>query len=143
MIVHECDTALIRHKKEKNYLYIKWRNYTLASDYHRIADIKFSYMMKNNVKLLLSDITEQKVVAPAEQEYARDRVINLHDSIGDYRHAIIINPRSIAAACAFSYKTMVNDALNREIIRMFESENDALQWLLHGTTRCISPGTVP
>ncbi|HPJ43114.1 MAG TPA: hypothetical protein PLY21_12380 [Spirochaetota bacterium] len=133
MIVHECDTAVIMHKKDKNYLYIKWQSYTLASDYHKIADTKFNYMIKHKIKLLLSDITEQKVVAPAEQEYARDRVIHFHDSMGDYRHAIIINPRSIAAACAFSYKTMVNDTLNKEIIRMFESEKEALEWLLDGS----------
>jgi hypothetical protein len=130
MIVFECNTAVIRHIKVQNYLYIKWQNYTLATDFHIISDFKFNYMIQNNIKLLLSDITGQRVVAPAEQEYARDAVINFHNIMGDYRHAIIMNPKNAAAACAFRYKRMVNDTLQKEIIRMFVSEDEALEWLI-------------
>ncbi len=130
MIVYECNTAVIDYIEEKEYLYVKWIDYTLATNFRDIIDFKIDFLLKNQIHQVLTDITKHRIFAPSEQEFDRDVTVLLYNTIGIYKNAIIMNPRSSAAGSAFRFKRMVNDAVNKELIQLFETEEKALEWLL-------------
>ncbi len=130
MLIYECRTVTIEYIEEQQYLYMKWRDYTLASEFREIIDLKVDFMLNNKVNKVLTDIREHRVFAPSEQDFNRDTTIMIYNIMSKYKNAIITNPISAAAASAFRYKRMVNDALKVEVIRLFETEEKALEWLL-------------
>jgi len=130
MHIYESRTVSIEYIEEQKYIYMKWKDYTLASDFREIIDFKADFILTNNINLVLTDITEHRVFAPSEQDFDRNVTVLLYSLMSNYKNAIIMNPKSAAAASAFRFKRMVNDVLKVEIIRLFETEEEALDWLL-------------
>ncbi len=130
MIVYECNTAKIEYCEDHQYLYTKWSNFTSSSEFHEIIDFRIDFMLKNNIYRLLSDVTEHRVIGPSDQEFDKDITVFAYYILGNYKNALIIKPRSAASGSAFRYRRMVNDAVNKEIIQLFETEDKAMEWLL-------------
>jgi hypothetical protein len=130
MIIFKKPTIVIRYDTERAMLCQKWIGYTPVEDFREAIDTTFNFMHEKKVCRVLSDITEQKVVAPHEQDYIKTAAAEFYHKNNNLKIAFITNPKSVAMACASRYnKTLVSE-IKRDVNNFFACEEDALSWLM-------------
>lgn len=129
MIIFDEPTVSVRHDTERSLLIIKWRGFTLKDTFRKVVDITMDYMLKEKLSLVLSDIVEQKIVSPVQQEYAKDKVLEFYRITGAFKCAFLTTDMSVSMACAARYSKLIYQDLDHELIRLFFSEQQALEWL--------------
>ena len=129
MIIYDEPTVSVRYDTERSLIIIKWRGFTLKDTFRQVVDITMDYMLKENIKLILSDIIEQKVVSPVEQDYAKNKVLQFYRETGAFKCAFLTADMSVSMACAARYSRLIYSDLGNELVRLFFSEKKALEWL--------------
>jgi len=129
MIIFSAPTVSVRYDTERSLIIIKWHGFTVKDTFRTAVDITLDYMQKENLSLIFSDITEQKVVSPAQQEYAKDKVTEFYRRTGAFKCAFLTADMSVSMACAARYSKLIYRDLDHELIRLFFSEDQALEWL--------------
>jgi hypothetical protein len=84
-------------------------------------------MLKEKLSLIFSDIIEQKVVPPSQQEYAKNKVLEFYRATGAFKCAFLTTDMSVSMACASRYSKLIYRDLDHELIRLFFSEQLAVQ----------------
>ncbi len=130
MIIFSKPTIVISYDRERAMLYQKWTGYSPGEDFREAVDISFAFMSENNVFRVLSDITEQKVVSPHEQDYTKNAAADFYYKHNNLKIAFITDPKSVAMACASRYNKALIREIGDEINSFFICEEDALDWLL-------------
>ncbi len=130
MIIFKKPTIVISYDTERAMLCQKWIGFTPAQDFKEAIDTTFNFMYEKKICRVLSDITEQKVVAPHEQDYIKTAVADFFYKNNNLKIAFVTNPKSVAMACASRYnKNLVNE-IKTNVNSFFGCEVDALSWLL-------------
>lgn len=129
MIVYSSPTVVISYDREKAMLCQKWEGFSTSEIFKKAVDATFEFMKKENIHLILSDIREQKVVAPREQEYIKNRALSFFHENKKLKIAIVGYSKSVAFACAQRYDRSLSNEVDAEINRFFEDIDDALSWL--------------
>lgn len=130
MIIYSSSTIVITYDRDSSIIAQKWTGYTPSLVFREAIDKTFEFMKKNDLYRIISDIREQKVVAPREQEYAKDSAINFYRQNENLRIAIVAENNSIVMACAQRYNKSVRNEVSDEINRFFEDSADAMSWLM-------------
>lgn len=129
MIIFSKPTVVVTYDKDRAVLFIKWIGYTPGEDFRSAIDTSFEFMSKENIYRILSDIKEQRVVSPHEQDYTKNAVLKFYTSNDLLKIAFITNPKSVAAACFHRYNKAVVGEISADINKFFSCEEDALSWL--------------
>jgi len=130
MILYTKPTVIITYDDDKTLFYLKWIGFTPGKEFREIIDITFEFMLKENIYRILSDIKEQKVVAPQEQDYFKDAALRFYRKTGKLKIAFITDQKSLAFTCAQRYNRAVLSEIGLDINRFFDCEEDALSWLM-------------
>lgn len=129
MIILEEPTIVITYDRDRAMLHQKWAGYTPGINFRNAVDLTFEFMAEKKLYKVLSDITEQKIVSPREQDYTKTAVAKYYNETGSLKIAFVTKPRSIALACVSRYnKTLISEGIN--INNFFDCEEKALTWLL-------------
>lgn len=129
MIIYNAPTVSVRHDTERSLVILKWHGFTVKDTFHKAVDITLDYMLKEKLSLIFSDIIEQKVVPPSQQEYAKNKVLEFYRATGAFKCAFLTTDMSVSMACASRYSKLIYRDLDHELIRLFFSEQQALEWL--------------
>lgn len=129
MIVYSSPTVVISYDREKTMLFQKWEGFSTAEIFRKAMDVSFEFMKKENIHLVLSDIREQKVVAPREQEYIKNLALSFFQERKKLKIGIVGHSTSVVMACAQRYDRSLLREVDTEINRFFENIDDALSWL--------------
>lgn len=89
MIIYSSSTIVITYDRDRSIITQKWTGYTPSLIFREAVDATFEFMKKHDLYKIISDIREQKVVAPREQEYAKDSAINFYRQNENLRIAIV------------------------------------------------------
>lgn len=131
MIILSKPTIVISYDRDRAMLYQKWTGYTPADDFRMAVDVTFKFMAAENICRVLSDITEQKVVAPHEQNYTKNAAAEFYYKNNNLKIAFITHPKSVAMACASRYNKALVSEIGKNVNHFFDCEDDALSWLLN------------
>lgn len=131
MIIFKKPTIVITYDKDRGMICQKWTGYTPPEDFREAVDASFNFLAENTLCRALSDITEQRVIAPHEQDYIKNAAVEFYSKNNNLRIAFITNPKSVAMACVSRYNKALIREIGDEIINFFACEVDALKWLLN------------
>ena len=129
MLIYTTPTVVISYDREKAVLCQKWEGFSTSEIFRKAGEITFEFMKKENIHLILSDIREQKVVAPKEQEYIKNLALNFFQEREKLKIAIVGHHTSVVMACAQRYDRSLSKEVDAEINRFFEDIDEALSWL--------------
>jgi len=130
MVLLERKHITIILNKEKEFLCQKWKGFVPATEFRRAIDFSMDTLDACGFYRIISDITEQKVVSPREQEYVRDEVINFLEKNKRFRLAFIVKDNSVIETCARLYDRMLKEKNLEGVNRFFASPAEAEEWLL-------------
>ncbi len=129
MIIFNEPTVIITYDKDRAMLRQKWVGYTPAADLRKAVNATFEFLSENKLYRILSDITQQKVVSPREQDYTKNAAAEYYRETGNLKIAFITNPGSVAMA-ASRYNRTLTEEIGININSFFDCEDKALMWLL-------------
>jgi hypothetical protein len=129
MIIYDTPTVSVNHDTERSLIFIKWSGFTIKDTFRKAVDITLDYMLKENLSIMLCDIIEQRIVSPAEQTYAKDKVLEFYRKTGSFKCAFLAKDKTVSMACAARYSRLIYSDLDHELIKLFFSEQRALEWL--------------
>ncbi len=129
MIVYSAPTVVISYDRGKAVLCQKWKGFSSSEIFRKAMDISFEFMIKENIHLILSDIRDQKVVAPKEQDYTKNLAIKFFQEKRKLKVAIVAQVNSVVLACARRYARSLSGEVDVEVNRFFEDIDEALSWL--------------
>lgn len=130
MIIYNKPTVTITYVSDMEYIHVLWKEYTLSSEFHKAIDFMFDFMLRENLYRLLSNITEQSVVSPGDQDYTRNKTIQFVNSAGRFKSAFVVRPKSPSTYGAMRFSRLLLKETGLELNRLFESEEEAVEWLI-------------
>jgi hypothetical protein len=130
MIILEEPTIVITYDRDRAMLHQKWTGYTPGKDFRDAVDLTFQFMAEKKLYKVLSDITEQKIISPHDQDYTKTAAAEYYNKTGNLKIAFITKPKSIAMACVSRYNKALVSEIGININNFFDCEEKALAWLL-------------
>ena len=129
MIIYSSPTIVITCDRDRSIIQQKWTGFTPSEIFREALDATFAYMKNHDIYKIISDIKEQKVVAPREQEYVKNLSHQFLREKGNFKIAFIAEPRSLAEVCVKRYTMSLKAEVSFEINRFFEDADSAMSWL--------------
>lgn len=130
MIIFNKPTVVISYDRERAMLCLRWKGYTPGGEFREAVDAAFEFMTREKIFRILSDVKEQRVVSPNEQDYTKEYAIKIYKETGMLKIAFITRPESLVIACVQRYNRSILKETGIEMSRFFECEEDALTWLM-------------
>jgi len=129
MIIYNSSTIVITYDRDRSIIKQKWTGFTPSRIFMEAIDATFEFMKNYEIYKIISDIKEQKVVAPREQEYVKNLSHQFLREKGNFKIAFIAEPRSLAEVCVKRYAMSLKAEVSLEINRFFEDADSAMSWL--------------
>ena len=129
MVIYSAPTVVISYDRGKSVLFQKWEGFATSEIFRKAMEVTFEFMSKENINLILSDIREQKVVAPREQEYTKNLALEFLHERKNLKVAIVGRINSVVMACAQRYDRSLAAEVKEEVNRFFDDIDEALLWL--------------
>jgi len=130
MILLNTPYVTITLDKEKGYLHQKWTGFSSSRDFRRAIDFSMNTLGEIDFYKIISDVTEQKLVPPTEQEYVKNKVLAFLDSNDRFRLAFITREESVIETCTSLYdKSFKNENVDG-VNKSFRTLEDAEEWII-------------
>lgn len=130
MILLNTPYVTITLDKEKGYLHQKWIGFSSSRDFRRAIDFSMNTLGEIDFYKIISDVTEQKLVPPSEQEYVKKKVITFLEKNSRFRIAFITREESIVETCVNLYDRSLRGEKVDGVNKFFNSLKDAEEWII-------------
>lgn len=129
MVIFQKDYVTITLIEEKGYLYQEWSGFCSSSSFRAAIDLSMETLKKNNCHKIISDIREQKVVPPRDQEYVKMKMMEFKKTDNLIKMAFIARKKSVIRTCARLYTRSLPGEQRDSMSMIFETFDDALSWI--------------
>ncbi len=130
-LLYETQYLTIAYNAEIPTLIVKWTGFTSSQQFRDGIDKIFAYMAEKNITSTITDISEHKVIATEDQEYAAKRSVEYTQQYGVVKRALITPQDAFARFSIKQVNAQVSKQDNQDR-RFFGSIEDAKEWLLEG-----------
>lgn len=79
----------------EGYIHQKWTGFCPSRNFRRAIDITMDALHEYDMNKILSDVTEQKVVSPDDQEYTKQNIIDFLQEHDRVKLAFVTDKNSI------------------------------------------------
>jgi hypothetical protein len=129
MILLKKKYVLISLNREQGYLYQKWKGFSLSPFFREAIDFSMNILEENSYYKIISNVTEQDLLPPRDQEYVKKRVIDFLKVHEAFRLAFITRENSIIDLCTKFYDRSLRREKVNGINRSFNDLKSAEEWL--------------
>ena len=129
MLIFQRQYVTITIINDLNAVHQKWRGFCTIQEFTEAIDISFEALSRCRLSNIISDVSEQRVVAPAGQDYVRKKVNNFIADNYPILVAFILRKKSIVRKCVQRYIRKTETGFNFTVNDCFFSFEDAAEWL--------------
>ncbi len=129
MNIYEHRNVFVYYDSELEAVCQTWQGFCPGLIFRDAVQHTLEFMKNSSSRSILSDITEQRVVSPFDQEYAD---VIFSDFIREFslaQIAFISREKSVVRACAGRFERLVKKKFGPDTINFFTKTSDALYWL--------------
>ncbi len=130
MILLKTPYVTITLDKEKGYLHQKWTGFSSSRDFRRAIDFSMNTLGEIDFYKIISDVTEQKLVPPPEQEYVKEQVISFLEKNNRFRLAFVIREKTVVETCVSFYDKSLKIENVDGVNKFFNSLKEAEEWII-------------
>ncbi len=129
MQIYNSTNISFYHLESPQCIYQKWVGFIPGDDFRKAVDFVMNYLRKHGRYTIISDVTEQRVVAPKDQEYVEKQILEFMEEKGFIRIAFILKEKSMITACVEHFDRKIRKSRYPEINNFFNDLKSAQEWL--------------
>ncbi len=131
ILIFEKPYIRILHDAENGILFQTWQGFCRSKEFRNAIDFSMNFLEEKGLYRIISDVREQRIVSPGDQDYVKEKVARFIQKNGRFKMAFVVVGNSIPATCVKRYDKTITKEISEELNRMFATVAEAREWILH------------